>query len=463
MPLVNRIVQAMAWSVSCFIANMDEKPPPGQAARDIIADRWPSIAVHMQQARCTIELELDQSGEVPTLLANGIRLASAWQPEREAQLQCGPVLPDVAELTLFGVGMGYLPPLLLERLPAGGKLRVVLLNIGLFDVMLDLIEMSDWLAHQAVELVCADAITRLPASFRLTPPMLQLVDPAAEPLRDWLLQALSERHMQVHQTDVQDTLERNLQRNMVLHDEDNDVAYLLNEMISEQLAGDSNVVVAGAGPSLDHAIGVIQQLQGEGASVVAVDAALAPLLNNGIAPDVVVSIDPLDTIKRFFEVDRDQLANTALVYFPVVDPDVVAGWTQRRFSAVGSHERFQSYRKMKKSTVLFSSGSVIHPAVDIACRVGRQIHLAGVDFGYPFASTHASGVAVAHESATVASSTLTVRNYRDDAVPSQMNFISYYRDLEQFVDRQTRRGSVFQNIGHYSARIRHVSVLPVAA
>jgi hypothetical protein len=442
---------------------MEENVPPGQVARDIIASRWPAMAASLHSAECTIDLQLDQTGEVPTLLANGIRLASAWQPDREAQLQCGESIAAEEHLTLFGVGMGYLPPVLLEQLPAGARLSVVPLNLGLFDRMLDLIEMSDWLAHPSVELLAAADITQLPDAFRITPPMLQLVDPQAESLRDWLMQALSDTHARAHQTSVQSTLEQNLQRNIDLHSGDKDVDYLLNEMISSQLSGDANVVVAGAGPSLDHAMDVMMQLRDTGASVIAVDAALAPLLAHGIVPDVIVSIDPLETIKRFFATDTSLLANTALVYFPVVHPDVVAGWPYRRFSAVGSHQRFLSFRKIKKSTVLFSSGSVIHPAVDIACRIGRHIHLAGVDFGYPFESTHASGVAVAADSAGVASASLTVRNYLNDEVPSQMNFISYYRDLEQFVDHQTRRGSVFRNIGHYSARMRHVSVLPVAA
>ena len=103
---------------------MDANQDSGNEARRIIALRWPSVAAALDAAdsesAALAGLQLDKSGPVATLYAGDIRLASAWDPLKEAELQCSVVNPGAKHITLFGVGMGYLPPLLLERLPVDG-------------------------------------------------------------------------------------------------------------------------------------------------------------------------------------------------------------------------------------------------------------------------------------------------------------------------------------------------------
>lgn len=452
---------------------MDANHDSGIEARRIIGSRWPAVGAALEKASAGTdglpELQLDTGGPVPTLCAGEIRLASAWAPEREAQLQCSVVNPLVNQVTLFGVGMGYLPPLLLEQLPVDGTLTVVPMNLALLDRILPLIDMTPWLVSNQVELRLPDSYDKLPVNAVVTPPMLHFAEPSAEPVRDWLLQKLSDSYVVNHQQSNSDVIQCNIAFHLQHHMQDEDVGVAIEQLKrnhAKQAANDPeyNAVVIGAGPSLDFSAPQIKALQQDGAVTIAVDAALSTLLNKDIVPDYVVCIDPLDYVTRLFDVDHERLSATSLIYFPSANSDVVAAWRHRRYSAIGGHSRFEHYSRSKPSTILFSSGSVIHPAVDLAVRSGAgNVYLAGADFGFPFELTHASDSPFAADRKTVYAEGQTVRNYQGEEMPSQINFISYFRDLENYIGNQVVRGVHFFNLGHYSAKIRHVSCVPLAA
>jgi len=83
---------------------MDAKQDSGNEARRIIDARWPDVAKSLEAARTSIsalpELQLDKSGSVPTLCVGDIRLASAWTPEKEAELQCSVIRATSKQVTL---------------------------------------------------------------------------------------------------------------------------------------------------------------------------------------------------------------------------------------------------------------------------------------------------------------------------------------------------------------------------
>ncbi len=455
---------------------MDANQDSGNEARRIIAVRWPAVADALDAADLSLPalpaLQLDKSGPIATLCVGDIRLASAWEPEKEAALQCSVIHPAAAQATLFGIGMGYLPPLLLERLPDDGTLTVVPLNLSLLSQLLPLIDMTPWLGDSRVQLRLAETYNRLPVNALATPPVLQIAERSAEPVRDWLLQKLSESHVQNHQQSNLQVITDNIAYHLDHHMHDEDVGVLFSMLqgaadgCEPRVASDvaRDYVVMGAGPSLDHSAAAIVELQKAGACTIAVDAAVVSLFKHGIVPDYIVTIDPMDYVARLLDVDQSKLSATSLVYFPSANYGAVAAWQHKRYTAIGSHGRFEHFNRVKPSTVLFSSGSVIHPAVDLAVRAGaKNIYLAGADFGFPFELTHAVDSPFAADRKSVYAEGQTVRNYHDEEMASQINFISYYRDLEQYIDRQVTRGVSFHNLGHFSAKIRHVSCVPLAA
>ena len=200
---------------------------PGDIARSIIAQRWPHLARHLAIAQPFGTLELDTSGSVQTLSANGIRLASAWDPDAESSLQISHLPASNDEIFLYGVGMGGLPELLLERLSPGGTLTVVLMNTSLFDTMLDITEQSGWLQHPALRLVLASEETGVASCRVINTPLLKLAEESAEQLRDHLYQVLTEDRTRRHQNSREELLSKNISTNESTVLTDPDVTELL--------------------------------------------------------------------------------------------------------------------------------------------------------------------------------------------------------------------------------------------
>ena len=137
--------------------------PPVSRALRVIDARWPHVGRRIRQVAPCTAVALDSSGPVPTLRAFGLRLASAWDPEGEAAMQSAH-LPDACEsVTVFGIGMGYLPQAVSGRLCEGGTLEVVVLNVGLLRVLLDVLEEWAWLDHPGVVLRLPEECSTLPA------------------------------------------------------------------------------------------------------------------------------------------------------------------------------------------------------------------------------------------------------------------------------------------------------------
>ena len=145
------------------------------------------------------------------------------------------------------------------------------------------------------------------------------------------------------------------------------------------------------------------------------------------------------------------------------EPSVVQCWPHDRFTAYTTHQRFKALRERVAHTSLFTSGSVIHPATDLAVRMSpTTVYLAGADFGYPFDATHVSSSAFCKPSPRANASGLTVTSYAGDSVPTEMNFLSYFRDLENFIGSGFCKKCKFINLGQFSARIAGVSYEVVA-
>ena len=436
---------------------------PGSPAHAIIRRRWPSISRQLTGQPHFRPLELDVSGPAQTLRANGLRLASAWQPDVEAALQIAHLPEQLGCVTLYGVGLAYLPPLLLQRISPTGRLQVVLMNRQLFATMLDVIDQTAWLSVARVELLLPEQASAPAEHIAVTTALLELADPAAQRLRDQLWQRLSDDHV----THAQHALGAHIAANMLANEStiaaDPDVCELWRHGGGDRADAGSSVVV-GAGPSLDRSLPRIRALQAAGARIVTVDAALASLVAGGVLPDVVVSLDPMPAIRRFYELDLSTLHACSLVYFPMVDPGVVQLWPWTRHAAYTAHDRFDALRARLPRTSLFSSGSVIHPAIDIAVRFGSStIYLAGADFCHAFACTHAGDSAFNQvlDGDTIGAPTVT--DYRGRSVPSMLNLISYYRDAEAFIASHRSRGRRFINLGQYSARMHGVAHEPIAA
>ncbi|OOZ36448.1 motility associated factor glycosyltransferase family protein [Solemya velesiana gill symbiont] len=403
-------------------------------AISIIRSRWPKIWRQLENSPHWDDIQVDGEKTHPTFICDGIHLASAYDPDAEAKLQLGNVPADATSLRLYGVGMGYLPRHLLENHNTLDRLEVYIFNTSLFRELLNWIDQSDWLGDKRIELKIPSRDEKPARPWVVTPTCLQLADEHAGRLRDHLAIEINRANLEAFHGRRRTIETQQLQDNLQLIERDGDVAELFGILANDP----REIVVAGAGPSLNKLTSRIAEKKRLGALLIAVDSALRPLLHDGVKPDIVVTIDPLrDGILPNFQIDLTPLHETVLVYYPTSHLDALNAWPFRRMTAYSNHEFYQEIRKSHPKGVLLTFGSVIHCAIDLAVKMGtRNIALAGADFSFPSGKSHAEGAPHCRNVLDLNAQQADrywVFNHAGDKVPSKPNMISYLRDLEEYI------------------------------
>lgn len=152
--------------------------------------------------------------------------------------------------------------------------------------------------------------------------------------------------------------------------------------LRDALAGVPALVV-GAGPSLDRRLDLVRDLAAS-AIVIAADTAARPLRAAGVAPDVVVAVDPSETNARHL-VDLDLGTQAWLIAEPSVAPVAFQAFAGRTFTfAVADHEPWPWLREAGVTRGhLKAWGSVLTTAFDLALWMGcGPIVFAGADLAY---------------------------------------------------------------------------------
>lgn len=388
----------------------------------IVERRWPALRVWLDAAP-PARVEEVACTPARALRVDGIQLESAYDPRAEAELQ-GRLVPEGARsATLYGFAQGSLARVLLRR--AGiERLRVVILNPSVARASLERFEHADWLADERVELVRAGECADLEAPFSAAPACLRLASEEAARLRDLVVLELATPHIRRHRRAQAGMLAERIEENRDLLERDGDVAELFGSRPG------ATIRVAAAGPTLAEHFRRLRDAE----CLIAVDAALRPLLAARVVPDLVVTMDAHpDGMRRVFDVPPDALGSCTLVYSPVVLNEVLARWPGPRLAFHPPEEVLADARRRWPRGELWSSGSVVHPAIDLAVRMGaRRIELHGADFATPGGRSHVAGCAWEHPVA------------RDRALPwvldghgrrveSQASLIGYLRDLERYV------------------------------
>jgi 6-hydroxymethylpterin diphosphokinase MptE-like protein len=142
-------------------------------------------------------------------------------------------------------------------------------------------------------------------------------------------------------------------------------------------------VIAAAGPSLDHAIEPLRAAAGR-ALLISADTALRPLLNAGLAPQLVVALDPSELNGRHF-LGLPQCPDTWLVSESALDPSASGQFGERTFwFRVANHQPWPWYHQLGLDVGLLSVwGSVITAAFQVAVLAGCDpIVVVGADLSY---------------------------------------------------------------------------------
>ncbi|MBD0702707.1 motility associated factor glycosyltransferase family protein [Pseudomonas sp. Fig-3] len=391
----------------------------------VIEQRWPAVAQRLLLENAG-ELQADLvEGLGSTLSINGIQLTSRHDRLAEADLQAGSLPPDATAVHVYGTGLGDLQNRLLEQAEVE-RLYVHILNGSVFALVLQLLDQSSWLADPRVEMLYAGDLAELQLPFFALPAELVLADDFNAKIRDRLI---SETHLAFNNREFDprapEIIER-LQSTFGLVQRDRDVAELFGTLNGRE------VFVIATGPSLEQHFEQLRGLnsQAERPLLICVDTAYRPLITQGIRPDIVVSIDQRISARHLPPEDTGAIA---LVYLPMADPSVIEAWQGRRYAGYSASPVYHQMRQQLPRGELYVGGSVIHPAVDLAVRMGaEQVTLFGADFAFPHDKTHA-GWGDGDLGPQLDASRHWVLDGHGQRVKTQLNFRSYLCELERFV------------------------------
>ena len=142
-------------------------------------------------------------------------------------------------------------------------------------------------------------------------------------------------------------------------------------------------IVAAAGPSLDRVIDRLKTLDRTSYFIIAVDAAVRPLMLSGIMPDLIISIDPQPFIRfHFFDVEKF-LKKIPAILNPMVYSAVFELFDVR-YTYPTRHPLFKMLKSLNTlDSKSFNYQSVSSLAVSVANFLGfKSIYLAGFDYSY---------------------------------------------------------------------------------
>lgn len=409
----------------------------------LIRQRWPALAERLlREDPAGLQVDLVE-GLGSTLSINGIQLTSRHDRIAEADVQAASLAPDAAVAHVYGTGLGDLQNRLLER--AGLEhLYVHILNGSVFALVLQVLDQSPWLADPRVELLYAGDLAEIRLPFFALPAELVLADDANAKIRDRLI---SETHLAFNNRAFDPQAPQIIARlnaTASLVQVDRDVAELFDSL------GGRDVFVIATGPSLEQHFEKLRNIreQIERPLLICVDTAYRPLLDQGIQPDIVVSIDQRISSRHL---PPDNTGGIALVYMPMADPLVIEAWQGPRYAGFSFSPVYHQMRQQLPRGQLHAGGSVIHPAVDLAVKMGAtRITLFGADFAFPHDKTHA-GWGDGDLGPLLDAARHWVLDGRGRRVRTQLNFRSYLCELERFIAEHPNVG--FYNSSRDGARI----------
>lgn len=392
---------------------------------NIIAQRWPIVAAAVKNQ--TIN-ELDAhlvNGHNQTISVNGIQLSSRHDRIAEAKLFINTLPSDAHQITIYGVGMGDVPTLLIEN-PHYTNIQVCILNLSVFALLLCYTDQREWLSHPNVTLH-EQAGKALNLPYIAITPELNLVSNENAIIRDLIVFELNRHYAnQIHLNS--DKVKSRFKANIKNIENDPSAGLLIKQHNKPQC------FIIASGPTLeDHYDYLFKQRQLPESIrplMIAADTALIGLVSHGIYPDIVISID--------ININPDHLVieatdNISLVYFPTLAPEVIKQWKGKKYCAYSKHKRYDALSNCHSKLRLYANGSVIHPIIDLAVYLGAyEISMFGCDFCYAKNKTHAFWPD-GSLGPKINNAKHWVLNGRGKRVPTDLNFRGYLRSLEVYI------------------------------
>ena len=162
----------------------------------------------------------------------------------------------------------------------------------------------------------------------------------------------------------------------------------------EEVPAIHKAAVCAAGPSLSMQIPRLKENR-EGLYLIATDTSLPCLLNGGIKPDAVISIDCQHiSYYHFMNSDADGFPEETHLFLDLASPPLLASVSKQKHLFTGGHPltRYISQACKRQPELDTSGGNVTYAAISLAEQLGaNEIELYGADFSYPLGLSYARG------------------------------------------------------------------------
>ena len=374
-------------------------------------ERWPEAKVAIEASATPRSVCLDV-GRCKTLVVNGAHLTSKLDRVREAFDQARLIPYETAEPWIYGVGLGDLPRMLLQR-PTVKRLHVVILSRSITSASFQF-EPPTWAADPRVELHMAKDVPSPVEPLAVSPIELRYCDEDAMRVRDCLTWIMMSGFVASTTAVLEKIREQNKAETADLRRADSHV--------SELYGTDKRpAIVIMGGPTLATHYQWIADRMGDH-NIITASTSLQPLARHGIAPNVTIMIDPCPIQAKHF--DGPARKDGTLVYSTDAHRSVIESWHGRRYHVDTKGGDLE----------LYVAGSVVHSACDLARRMGAPtVYLVGADFCYPGGASHVDGATITTQ--TDGAWRPRTRDGNGAEVTSDNNHLMYRRQLEVYVAR----------------------------
>lgn len=374
----------------------------------LLKDHHPSIWQMMTDTtpEAVGSICLAQNGSLNLTVTNRegskISLHKEINPESEADDLLANIPADhTGFIAMLGMGLGYAPLGILEKRPLLQHLAVFELEPGIFLQALKHIDLSKLLSSKKLILGIGREISVsevLSPAFRTLQlegssvfhhfPSFDFNPEGYQALKEQLFTHLNSLNVGGTTTRV---LGRAFFNNRFKH-----ITTIHHHLLLEQLsgvfAGVPAILVAG-GPSLDKNIHLLKQAQDK-AVILAVDTVLPALLENGVIPHFLTSIDPNNlTYEKFADV-IPKVKDTSLICSSWVNPKTPHNFPAQQIFWTFTGKPMEAWLNSLIGGKLFTGGAstVAHLNLIATDILGCDpIIFVGQDLAYPQTASHARG------------------------------------------------------------------------
>ena len=392
----------------------------------IIEQRWPLFASIIKiNSGEHLDAQL-VNGKTQTISVDGIQLSSRHNRVSEAKLLIDSLPKNARNVAVYGIGMGDVPSFLIDKNTIQ-HIKVYIFNLSIFNLLICYTDQTEWLKNKKVELLEPVGLKRLEKYYLSSTSDLNLIDDKNATIRDLIVYDKNIDYVNGnHEKRLPEIIAR-FNSNLVYLKQDKDIAEL------KQNYNKTKAFIIATGPTLEHHYDFLYKIQklkdSKKPLLIAVDTSLKALMSRNIIPDIVVTLDYYINSAHFPE---NIPPSVSLVYFPTTSSDVIEKWQGIRFNAFTKGNKYSNQTLSK--TELFNSGSVVHPAIDLAVYMNiKDITLIGCDFCYPGNKTHAFWKDGALGVSLKFSKHHWVLNGNGIRVATELNFRAYLRSLEIYI------------------------------